>query len=468
LVIDIDRMVLNIYRNINRKKPPTINTDFVEKESDRNEDHDEDNEDRNENRNKDQNISKKRRKSRYRYQFKNPLPIQISDKIGQGHVQGQGLVQVQVQDLKKIKRILSIDGGGVKLLIPLYFLKYLEEDLIRLTGKNIFETFDMYGGTSAGSIIVGSIVYKEYISIQHLIDTIFTKENFTGIFTKSNSMLSSVLMRPKYSGLPKKNLLASNLLDKKLPDSNGKDVLITAYNISIQRPKFFKSYQNVLDRQDQIQEQIRNKNDYRARSNCIYEDKDLVSEQDQDQDQHQDQLVSKDDKVFDYFDEESNDILISEIIDASSAAPSYFPSVAYTHNDQQYYAVDGAVSENNPTDCIYSDALRLYKKDTDIRILSIGTGDTILRDLGPETVDYGLIQWATKGSILDIILDTSQDNSDYRTKQFSEALGHKYVRVQDYVGITLDDITKYEDLIDLGHKWYKEFGTEALKMLISE
>lgn len=48
-----------------------------------------------------------------------------------------------------MKRILSIDGGGIRGLIPALALQTLEDE----TGKSIHEMFDMFVGTSTGGII---------------------------------------------------------------------------------------------------------------------------------------------------------------------------------------------------------------------------------------------------------------------------------------------------------------------------
>ena len=48
-----------------------------------------------------------------------------------------------------MKRILSIDGGGIKGVVPAAFLAQLEETL----GESITHFFDLIAGTSTGGII---------------------------------------------------------------------------------------------------------------------------------------------------------------------------------------------------------------------------------------------------------------------------------------------------------------------------
>ena len=58
-------------------------------------------------------------------------------------------------DTSKV-RILSIDGGGIRGIIPARILVYVEEQIKRLTGNpkaRIGEYFDMIAGTSTGGIL---------------------------------------------------------------------------------------------------------------------------------------------------------------------------------------------------------------------------------------------------------------------------------------------------------------------------
>jgi patatin-like phospholipase/acyl hydrolase len=49
-----------------------------------------------------------------------------------------------------MKYLLSVTGGGIRVIIALQFLKNLEEHL----GKTTFELFDFFAGTSAGGMLV--------------------------------------------------------------------------------------------------------------------------------------------------------------------------------------------------------------------------------------------------------------------------------------------------------------------------
>ena len=57
--------------------------------------------------------------------------------------------------MKKV-RILSLDGGGIRGVIPAYILQYVEQKLIEITKKpnaRIADYFDLIVGTSTGGIL---------------------------------------------------------------------------------------------------------------------------------------------------------------------------------------------------------------------------------------------------------------------------------------------------------------------------
>ena len=330
------------------------------------------------------------------------------------------------------KYLLSIDGGGIRGIIPLYFLLCLEKDLLIKHNKTVYETFDMYAGTSVGSIVIGSIVYTNFGSVQKLIDNLYTTENLKGIFSPYPNILRHVMLRPLYSGSFKTNLIKKYLKDTKITDTE-KKVLIPVYSVSEQKAKFYKSY-------------------------TINAEGDV-----------------KDDNSENY-NINNKKLLLSSVVDASSAAPIYFPSVEYDSDTEDIeidtkkqkkqkkvirVGIDGAVFSNNPSDCLYADALRLYPEEN-ITIISIGTGSKMQTKRHSETKKWGSFQWVRSGLVDTLI--SNEIISDYKTKHFAEALGHRYIRIQEPVNISLDDITKISELKEIAFEWYNKYRDELLKL----
>ena len=54
---------------------------------------------------------------------------------------------------KKVFRILSIDGGGIRGIFPAYVLKCVQERL----DVSVYDKFSMFAGTSTGAIVAAGI-----------------------------------------------------------------------------------------------------------------------------------------------------------------------------------------------------------------------------------------------------------------------------------------------------------------------
>jgi uncharacterized protein len=66
-----------------------------------------------------------------------------------------------------MKRILSLDGGGVRGILTLGMLKKIES-LLKTKGLKITQYFDLIGGTSTGAITASGLAIGK--SVEELID----------------------------------------------------------------------------------------------------------------------------------------------------------------------------------------------------------------------------------------------------------------------------------------------------------
>lgn len=147
---------------------------------------------------------------------------------------------------EKYIKILSIDGGGIRGLIPALILKEIE----KRCQKQIPIMFDLISGTSTGGIIAlllnkpGVNKYAQY-STKDVVD-FYQGEDAKKIFSKK--------IIPFFSGgkFPSKNIenVLENRFENCLLNDSLTNVLITAYETETRTPVFFNNknnrYKNLL------------------------------------------------------------------------------------------------------------------------------------------------------------------------------------------------------------------------------
>ena len=135
------------------------------------------------------------------------------------------------------KYILSMDGGGVRTIASITFLKKLEEHL----QVPLAEKFDFFIGTSAGAISCLGLAINQMPAADLM--NIWSKENLIKIMTNSSWEMSLGIMQinPKYSNEGKREVLTEFFADKKLKDAN-KPVAVTSYDIEKRLPILLTSY----------------------------------------------------------------------------------------------------------------------------------------------------------------------------------------------------------------------------------
>ena len=236
-------------------------------------------------------------------------------------------------------KILSIDGGGVRGIIPGMVIAEIESR----TGKPVSELFDLISGTSAGGHLALALSLpaengKPRWSAAALAD--FYGPAYGKIFDSSRFKMLDVikgLAHERYSSNGIEGVLEELFGEAMLSDALT-EVLITAYEVERAEPHFFTRHDARTDPR--------------------------------------------------------NDHFMRFVARATSAAPTYFEPAARLESPDKLTFIDGGVFANNPTMCAFAHAQSLGFDEDDMTIVSLGTG-AVSRSLQFEEVrEWGLASWA--------------------------------------------------------------------------
>lgn len=131
-----------------------------------------------------------------------------------------------------MKKILSIDGGGMKGLFSATLLAEIEKK----ANVRICDYFDLIAGTSTGAIIAAALALGMPAG---KIQTLYL-EKAKVIFPSRKWKLLRQIAGGKYSGSALKSVLTEEFGDKKIGDCMTR-VLIPAFNITTYHPQVFKT-----------------------------------------------------------------------------------------------------------------------------------------------------------------------------------------------------------------------------------
>lgn len=308
------------------------------------------------------------------------------------------------------KVILSLCGGGMRGVFTARILKRLSDALFEKNGRGIYDNVDMFVGTSIGSMLAAGIVYEKKTGTE--LDELFNVKNANLIMKKNiwDYIFGYFQMRPMYDGKGKRKFIENEFTDVSLQLKN-KYSIFTGYNNSTRTPLIFKSWEP--------------------------------------------QTGTPNGTTMD---------TLHDILDLSSAAPSYFPSVL---TKSGIIGMDGGVFANNPCLIAYSNALKLFGENSDIRILSIGTGIKLFNDDMSSSLKWGAIPWITKGNLIDRILDAPEDEVHNTMNTLTYALNHKYCRINPVVDdLPLDNTTEryIKKMKKLADEYWEINKYEVLKL----
>jgi len=298
--------------------------------------------------------------------------------------------------MTNVARILCIDGGGIRGIIPSLILERIE----KRTKKPISELFHMIAGTSTGGILscalVAQVVNGKPRSCSEIVDLYRKRgqEIFEKSFWKGFGSLGG-MADEKYDAENLEKVLMDYLGNSRLSDIT-QDLLITGYDIHKRKPYFFKSW--------------------KARGEQFREDETPAD----------------------------RDFLLRDVARATSAAPTYFEPARLEKSGQILPIVDGGVFANNPAMCALASARKLYPKQTRFLILSLGTGETQREIPYNEAKNWGLMGWARP--LLYVIFDGVADATHYQLNQ--EFSKRDYFRFQIDLSNDLDNEKAPNDDMD--------------------
>ena len=265
--------------------------------------------------------------------------------------------------------ILSIDGGGIRGIIPAAFLIEFE----KRTGKPVCELFDLIAGTSTGGILAATLTLpdntgKPKYTAEEISNAYF--EYGKDIFHKS--LLRSVttlggLVKPIYSPL-KLDMMLDQYFGSARLHMTLTEILVTAYDMTSSTPWFFKT------------------------------------------------SFAKHHRA------PADDPLLAQVVRATTAVPAYFPPLMM----EGHCMVDGGVFASNPALCAYAQARNMYPEEKEFLVISLGTGLQLHKRSCPEIENWGIAQWAVP--VIDVMLNSSSETVNYQMRALNGI--KNYVRFQ--------------------------------------
>ena len=322
-------------------------------------------------------------------------------------------------------RVLSIDGGGIRGVIPALVLAEIE----RLSGRPAAGLFDLIAGTSTGGIIALGVTVPDPSASEH---PRWSAQELARLYEEEgpkifhHSLLRTVetadgLLVEKYAASGLEAALERYMGEARLPEALT-DVLVTSYDIQRHEPFFFKSFS--------------------PRPHAT-------------PDPSADRGESPAEPA------QPADYPMKLVARATSAAPTYFEpedlravAPARSGSPADFVLVDGGTFANNPAMCAYAEVARNHPGSEPL-IVSLGTGRPTGSISYRQAKDWGLVQWAHP--LLGVIMDGASVAIDY---QLNELLGpdrghFRFQSLLEGVSDSLDDASpaNIEGLCQLARRY---------------
>jgi patatin-like phospholipase/acyl hydrolase len=280
-------------------------------------------------------------------------------------------------------RVLAIDGGGIRGVIPAVLLAELE----RRAERPVCELFDLIAGTSTGGILAAALsVPGEDGKPRLTAAQVAESYELLGprVFHRSlRRRITSAdgLADERYGSEGLKAALAEQLGEALLSQTLT-DVVLTAYDLGDRRAVFFRTW--------------------RARADPAI------------------------------------DVRLADAVLATASAPTYFEParVRRVAGGETHTLVDGGVFATNPAMCALAEVARMGRLD-EVLVVSLGTGSKTDAIPYEKARDWGRIEWAQP--ILDVVFDGVADTVDFQAEQLLPDRSYHRFQIELPRNIALDD-----------------------------
>ncbi|XP_039008069.1 patatin-like protein 1 [Hibiscus syriacus] len=292
--------------------------------------------------------------------------------------------------------VLSIDGGGIRGIIPGVILNRLEYELQILDGNDVrlADYFDVITGTSTGGLITAMLAGpnehgRPLFAAKDIVP--FCLKNGPQIFPQPSGILAwaskipKALAGPRYDDKYLFKLVRDLLGNTKLHQTLTKLVAIPTFDIKKLQPTIFSGYQIPIN--------------------------------------------------------PAIDALLSDVCIATSATPTYFPPYYFENKEKEFNLIDGGIAANNPTLVAIREVTKQIMKDnpefsridpmdysyTRFHVISLGAGSNRReKKYDAKTASkWGVISWLFEDNnspIFDFFGEASKDMVDYHNSVVFKAL----------------------------------------------
>jgi len=298
---------------------------------------------------------------------------------------------------KNIFRILSIDGGGIRGIYPAQILEFIQDRL----DKSIYDNFQMFAGTSTGSIVAAGIAKREDPA---KIVSLYKNDGGKIFGSEISSWWPKMLAQGFHSKFKNEELI--KVLEKEFEELTlgeiDKPLILPATDIGTGGVHVFKS------------------------NFCKEFTRDLR-------------------------------VKVCDAVLASCSAPTYFDPVKVGN----YNLADGGIWANNPSLIAYTEAIhRLKVKPENIRILSLGTGHSKIAYGTKQRKGWGLINGWEGRQFIDFLLSLQAQTTHNHLKLLLQPNQLLRLTFESDAELPLDDTSSVDGLISQADKDFSRKSSE--------